>query len=132
MSAPSIFVSYAHADADALKQLKKHFAPLEREGLARLWADEAIDFGDEWDEEIAAALAGCRYVVPVLSAAFFASKYIAEQEIPRLLERQARGEIEILPIFWSPCAEPAFSQTQPNGEIVQRRLSDWQGPRTRR
>ena len=80
MSAPSIFVSYAHADADALKQLKKHFAPLEREGLARLWADEAIDFGDDWDEEIAAALNGCRYAVPVLSAAFFASKYIAEKE----------------------------------------------------
>lgn len=127
MSAPSIFVSYAHADADALKQLKKHFAPLEREGLARLWADEAIDFGADWDEEIVAALDGCRYVVPVLSAAFFASKYIAEKEIPRLLERQGRGEIEILPIFWSPGAEPEFPQTQSNGEIVKRRLSDWQG-----
>ena len=132
MPARSIFVSYAHADAAALEELKKHFAPLEQEGLAELWAAESIDYGADRDAEIAAALDGCRYAVPVLSAAFFASKYIIGTEIPRLLERQARKQVELLPIFWSPCAELFFEQAQPNGGLAKRRLSDWQGPRTRR
>ena len=127
MAAISIFVSYAHADGDALKALRKHFAPLEREKLASLWSDQRLEVGDEWEAGIEAALATCRYVIPVLSASFFASSYIADKEIPRLLERQARGEIEILPIFWSACAEPSFPQRLVSGELKQRKLSDWQG-----
>lgn len=126
-SAATVFVSYSNLDKKALKTIETHFAPLVREGLARLWSDTGIDFGVDWDREIATALRECRFVVPVLSANFFASSYIAEKEIPVMLERQAAGELTIVPIFWGWVAEPEFDQVLPSGEIQRRKLSDWQG-----
>jgi hypothetical protein len=124
---PSIFVSYSHEDERALALLRKHLAPLEREGLAKVWADTGIEHGQEWHREIATALRSCQIAVPVCSAAFYASQYIAEREIPVMLERAAAGEAEIVPVFWSPAAEPEFDQVARSGDRKKRRLSEWQG-----
>jgi subtilisin family serine protease len=67
---PYIFVSYAHADAEAV------FAELVqlRQWGANLWYDEGIDPGNEWPEEIAEALDGSTLVIFYVTARSVASR----------------------------------------------------------
>lgn len=64
-----IFVSYAHRDS---AQVWPIVARLQADGY-RVWYDEGIDPGTEWDENIAAHVENCGYFVAVLSSNYFAS-----------------------------------------------------------
>ena len=50
-----IFISYAHADAQAVY---KEITKFHRQGY-RVWYDEGISPGNEWTDEIAEALTQC-------------------------------------------------------------------------
>lgn len=58
-----IFVSYAHKDA---KKVWPIIARLQEDGF-RVWYDDGIDPGSEWDENIAAHVADCGYFLAFLS-----------------------------------------------------------------
>ena len=62
-----IFVSYAHKDS---KKVWPIITRLQRDGF-RVWYDDGIDPGSEWDENIAAHVAGCGYFI-----AFLADNYL--------------------------------------------------------
>lgn len=102
MPGTKVFVSYSHEDADQLVELWKFLEPLRREGLVEAWADTRLQGGDAWAAEIDAALDAAGAAVLLISQAFLASEFIAEREIPRLLERSAQGRLTILPVFLSP------------------------------
>ena len=125
-AAAIVFVSYSHGDSRALLDLKKHLAPLEREGAIKVWADTRIDLAADGDGEIENALETCAFVIPVISAAFFASSYIVDHEIPVMVRRRAKGEVKIVPIFWTPVSEPELDKLIP-AEERSRNLSAWQG-----
>jgi hypothetical protein len=64
-AAPTVFVSYARDDADAVRAL---VAGLRRVGFGRIWFDEhEIVSGDDWAGRIDEALDSCDYFMPVLS-----------------------------------------------------------------
>lgn len=58
-----IFISYSHRDSETVLKI---VARLISEGV-RLWYDEGIDPGTEWDENIAAHIEGCDVVLSFLS-----------------------------------------------------------------
>ena len=66
---PYIFISYAHKDSDRVWPI---VARLQRDGY-RVWYDEGIDPGTEWDENIAAHVTGCGYFIALLSENYMAS-----------------------------------------------------------
>src|SRR5688500_14235187 len=95
-----VFISYSHADQEWLDRLKRHLKPLVREGLD-CWDDTHIQPGDDWKQEIRNALDTAQVAVLLISANFFASDFIDENELPPLLtDAQGKG-VRILPVIIS-------------------------------
>lgn len=117
MQGPKVFVSYSHRDREALNQLQRFLKVLERNGLVSAWADTDLEGGDDWKEEIEQALSNASVAVLLISQDFLASDFIAGQEIPKLLEREATGRLTILPVFLSPSlvAETRFPDPRSGG-----------------
>jgi hypothetical protein len=97
-----VFISYSHADETWLRQLRTHLKPLERENIVDVWDDTRLEAGTQWREEIRRNLEGARIAVLLVSASFLASDFIAEHELPRLLEVAEQGGTTIMPILVSP------------------------------
>src|SRR3954454_9471946 len=96
-----VFISYSHADKEWLDRLKRHLKPLAREGNLDCWNDTHIRPGDDWQQEIRTALDTAQVAVLLISANFFASDFIDENELPPLLApAQAKG-VRILPVIIS-------------------------------
>ena len=66
---PYIFASYSHKDKDGVFAVIRL---LQQRGY-RVWFDEGIDPGTEWDENIAAHLEAASYMIPFFSENFFGS-----------------------------------------------------------
>ena len=67
---PYIFISYSHINQlQALKIVER----LQKEGY-RVWYDEGIDPGTEWDDNIAEHVLACGYFVALISENYLASE----------------------------------------------------------
>ncbi|HEY3415599.1 MAG TPA: TIR domain-containing protein, partial [Armatimonadota bacterium] len=80
---PYIFVSYAHADSEAVFA---DLATLHADGLP-LWYDEGIEAGSSWSEAVAGALAEAAGVLVFLSEAAVRSPHV-RNEITFALDRR--------------------------------------------
>ncbi|WNZ46337.1 tetratricopeptide repeat protein [Leptolyngbya boryana CZ1] len=134
-SPPLIFICYARKDNqdDAFKRrsldrLLDHLKPLQRQKKARIWCDQKIDLGTQWDDEIHTALSSARVAIALMSPSFFASDYICEKEMPKIFQQVDAGQTILLPILLSPfdlgSAEFYYSDAQ--GEEKVRSLIDFQ------
>ncbi|MGF7211884.1 hypothetical protein GGE65_006506 [Skermanella aerolata] len=98
-----VFISYSHADEDWLERLKRHLKSLVRDAQIECWDDTHIRAGDDWQQEIRTALNAARVAILLVSADFFASDFINQEELPPLLvAAKARGT-RILPVIISAC-----------------------------
>lgn len=98
MPMPKIFISYAHEDIRFLDELVKRLKPLKRRGEIILWHDGVIKPGEEWNAAIKEQLESADIIIILLSIDFTASDYISEHELPRIIERREKGEIQLIPI----------------------------------
>jgi hypothetical protein len=99
---PKVFVSYSHKDKKALAELKPFLKPLERDGVLSAWDDTRISGGADWKQEVDLALEDAKVAVLLISQDFLAADFVVEKELPRILEREAGGQLTILPVFLSP------------------------------
>src|SRR4029453_451751 len=102
MSRPTVFVSYSHKDLPVLEDLLPFLITLERDDLVEIWSDEKLRGGERWRDEISAALEAAAVAVLLISQAFLASKFIYEEELPRILRRQSKAGLTVLPVYISP------------------------------
>ena len=96
-----VFISYSHADKEWLDRLKRHLKPLVREGNLDCWDDTHIQPGNDWQQEIRNALDTAQVAVLLISANFFASDFIATDELPPLLAAAQAEGVLILPVIIS-------------------------------
>jgi hypothetical protein len=98
-----IFVSYCSEDADLTSRVFKELDTLDNLFAVDIWRDaDEIRAGDAWGSKIEEALAKADLAVLLVSHNFLASKFIKEQELPKLLERRTKQNLRLIPIFLSP------------------------------
>lgn len=99
----TVFISYSHTDRRYVDELLLQLAPLEREGKVKKWVDTMLKAGDDWRKEIEHAITSARVAILLVSAAFRASRFIAENELPPLLAAAKNEGVLILPIYLGAC-----------------------------
>ena len=87
---PFIFLSYSHKNADEAKEIIRR---MNSEGF-RVWYDEGLIAGTEWDAEIASNIERCSYLVALIS-----KDYIASQNCRNELLYALNNKIRCLPIY---------------------------------
>lgn len=122
-----LFISYSHANGDWLERVKVHLKPLVRGGLIDCWDDTRIGVGDRWRDEITASLQGARAAILLVSPEFYASDFIAEQELPPLLQKAQTEGTRILILVLDHCRfqrdsklacfQAAHDASKPLGEL---------------
>ncbi|MBM3496160.1 MAG: TIR domain-containing protein, partial [Armatimonadetes bacterium] len=82
---PRVFISYSHKDSRELERLKVHLRPYEWSGAVDAWDDQRLVPGQQWLDEIKAAIAVADVAVLLVSPDFLASRFIRDNELPPLL-----------------------------------------------
>lgn len=124
-----VFISYSHDDHYWLTQLRRHFKPFESK--IDFWDDSKIKPGGRWKSEIEDAIDDAKVAILLISADFFNSQFITENELPPLLESAENGGATILSVILKPCMfeeYPGISQYQainsPNRTLLQMNEAD--------
>lgn len=87
---PYIFISYAHADSDAVMSVVTHM----HDRGYRIWYDESIEVGSEWPECIASHLTGAQLVV-----AFISNSYMRSDNCRREMHYALSKRLRIINVF---------------------------------
>ena len=101
--ARKLFISYSHHDADLLGELRVHLRPLERAGIIAPWFDGYLVPGDDFDQEVRAALAASDFIGLLVTPRFLASDYCVEIEMEDAVRRHQAGRARVVPIIAKPC-----------------------------
>jgi TIR domain len=104
-----VFISYAHQDREYFDKLIIHLAPLTRDQTIVEWSDKKILPGVRWRDEIKAALDGTQTAILLVSPHFLHSRFIAENELPPLLDAAKKKEATIL---WVPVSYTLYDETE--------------------
>ncbi|MCK6695046.1 MAG: toll/interleukin-1 receptor domain-containing protein, partial [Thermoanaerobaculia bacterium] len=131
MPAPlKTFIIYSSADRELRSALERQLKSLIDNGLIRLWSDKEILPGEMWDSTIKKQLLEAELFLMLISADFFNSNYIREEEFVTALQKLERGEAIIIPIIgrdcdWEAYAEIKKLQVLPPGGVAVTDLDHW-------
>ena len=103
MAKPTVALLSAHRDQRWAGRVLTHLSVLERTGKIAVWDDTQLAVGDDWSERFAATLAGAAIVIPIVTADFLASGFVAGDILQHMLRRADTGEVVILPVIAEPC-----------------------------
>jgi WD40 repeat protein len=113
----TIFVSYSHLDRKWCDpQAAYPLIPwlenaLRRDGVT-LWYDRSDDAGilpgAPFRDAILNAIDGAQVALLLVSEAFFASDFIRDVELPRILDRAKADDLVVIPILLEPCDWQSF------------------------
>jgi hypothetical protein len=126
-----IFVSYSHADEKWRKEFETISKPLSRMEGIKFWSDRNLRAG-EWEAQIRGKIKDAVAAVLLVSANFLASDFIAEKELPALMQAYEQHRLMIFWMLLEPCDYKRFTEitrfqavTTGNLEPLSK-LRDWQ------
>ena len=86
-----------------MEAVTEQLAVLEAEGLVSLCEDSQLRVGERWYQQLNEMMLGARLGLLLVSATFLTSKFVREEEIPRLFDRHEEGGMKIYPLLVQPC-----------------------------
>jgi hypothetical protein len=98
-----VFIAYSRKDSDFMQELKIHLTPLERSQKIKIWCDNDIEAGSNWDLSIKNELQKADIILLLVSSDSMASDYFYSQEVKEALKRDRRKETKVIPIVLRPC-----------------------------
>jgi hypothetical protein len=98
-----VFISYSQKDKKWLQLVKEALRPYTRKNELNIWDDARIKVGDKWRDEITTALQRASVAVMLVSRNFLASDFIAEIELPQLLDAATNNGLRIIWIAVGDC-----------------------------
>lgn len=98
-----VFISYSRSDKEWLDKIQKMLKPLVRANTILLWNDTKIEAGQKWEQEIERALETAKVALLLVSPDFLDSDFIAEREVPRILEANQTEGVRVLCVALSHC-----------------------------
>jgi TIR domain-containing protein len=104
-----VFISYAHQDEVYFDKLMIHLAPLTRDQTILDWSDKKIIPGALWRDAIKAALDRTQTAILLVSPHFLHSRFIAEHELPPLLDAAEKKKTTTI---WVPVSYSLYDQTK--------------------
>lgn len=104
-----VFICYSKQDSKWLEALQKHMKPLLRLKLLPIWDENKIKPGQERLDEIKHAIALAKVAVLLVTPDFLASDFIAEQQLPTLLNA---AENDGLTILWIAIRTSSYQATE--------------------
>ena len=104
-----IFVSYSHADEKWRKEFDTTSKPLSRQEKIKFWSDRDIKAG-EWKAQIESAMQDAVAALLLVSANFLASDFIAETELPYLMQAYEQRALMIFWMLLEPCDYRRFPE----------------------
>jgi len=93
------FVSYAHRNKQLANCLVQDLMEVMRPSRSheyQLWSDSAILVGENWQKEIEEAIDQCSIGLLLVSPAFLGSKFICEEELPKLMGRSETIAVPVM------------------------------------
>jgi hypothetical protein len=103
MARTKVFVSYSHQDERWRERIVGQLAVLAEEGLIELCNDRQIGAGDAWFEEIHEQMLRARIALLLVSSSFLTSRFIRDEEVPKLFARHEQAGMRIYPLLLRPC-----------------------------
>jgi len=106
MPGNALFISYGHRDMEPihwLERLKLYLAPLRRREVVDIWDDSEIRAGSQWRKEIKTAMERATSAILLVGPGFLASDFIANEELPGLLEAADERGAKIYPLVVGYC-----------------------------
>lgn len=99
-----LFISYSHKDRAWKDRVASfmHCMTVNGKFDYATWDDGEITPGSGWRDHILQAIDQCRLAILLISPDFLGSKFIIEEEIPRLLQLRDDGRVVILPVIVRP------------------------------
>ena len=104
LSPKRVFIAYSHQDEAWKERLHTHLKVLEQQNLLAVWEDRQIAASNDWYPAIEQALNSAQVAILLIRANFLSSKFILDEEMPRLLKRRKDEGLLIIPLILSPCA----------------------------
>ncbi|HEX5736157.1 MAG TPA: TIR domain-containing protein [Blastocatellia bacterium] len=98
-----VFISYSHKDEKFKDELVTMLAGLQRRGVVDTWQDRRIEAGDEWHTLIQDAMNSCDLALLLVSPDYLASRFIQDEEQPKLLQRRQEIGLRVMPIIVRQC-----------------------------
>lgn len=126
----SIFICYSHQDEVWRDRLLEFLKPLNDEEQI-VWSDLDLEPGDMWDEKIKEILSQVTVAMVLVSQTLLNSRYVRNQELPRLLKRREEEGVRIIPLFVenSTVENVPFKYTNKEGIEQKFYLNQFQSPR---
>jgi hypothetical protein len=97
-----ILCCYAQRDQSLLFELKTRLVSIQRVQPSIFWHDINIDLGSEWEQEMIRHVNSAHIIFLLVSPDFLSSHFCSSKGFAQALERQKKGEAQVIPIILRP------------------------------
>jgi len=102
MPVHNVFICYSRKDEEHRDRFVCHLDPHQRFDQLSLWYDKRMGAGDRWKEEIFRAIDQATAAVVLVSPDLLASRFVIEEELPRLFRAASDRDLLLTSLFLRP------------------------------